>query len=464
MPEIVTQKLCVTGQVQGVGFRPFVYRLAKEFGITGWVRNCAGTVEILAQSDTNTLKRFREKLTRSAPPFAVPKLTSFVVTPELHSDTFDILDSEGQTASDIHLPADQFVCSDCLTEMQEPANRRYRYPFINCTQCGPRYTLIDRLPYDRSNTSMADFAMCTKCRNEYRDVSDRRFHAEPIACPHCGPRLVYVNGKSRIIDTESAISAAIDLLLSGGIVAVRGIGGYHLFCDACNEVAVTKLRQRKHRPHKPLAVMAPQLGDDLLDGVRIIVTPRPEQAHLLVSPKRPIVLCDKNQPSPLAENIAPRLNEVGVFLPYSPLHHLILDAFGGPLVATSGNISGEPVLTEETEAEQRLSNIADGFLHHNRDIRRPADDAVFRFSAHGMRPLRLGRGYAPLELRLIGALPKPMLAVGGHMKNTVCLAWRDRVVISPHIGDLDSPRSTRIFQQVVEDLQRVYDTEPELIV
>ena len=464
MPEVVTQKLCVTGQVQGVGFRPFVYRLAKEFGITGWVRNCAGTVEILAQSDTNTLQQFRERLTRSAPPFAVPKLTSLFLTPQFPSDTFDILDSDNQTASDVHLPVDQFVCPDCLVEMQDPGNRRYRYPFINCTQCGPRYTLIDRLPYDRSNTSMAAFAMCAECRVEYHDVSDRRFHAEPIACPRCGPGLVYVDGKSRITDTESAVTAVVNLLRGGGIVAVRGIGGYHLLCDACNELAVINLRQRKHRPHKPLAVMVPQCGDDLLDGVRAIVAAQPEHERLLVSPRRPIVLCDRNQASPLAASIAPQLNEVGVFLPYSPLHHMILDAFGGPLVATSGNISGEPVLTDESEAEQRLATIVDGFLHHNRGIRRPADDAVFQFGANRMRPLRLGRGYAPLELQLNGALAKPTLAVGGHMKNTVGLAWRDRLVISPHIGDLDSLRSTQVFQQVIEDFQRVYDVEPELIV
>lgn len=464
MREIVALRMRVAGQVQGVGFRPFVYRLACELGVTGWVRNRSGTVEILAQSDPATLNCFREHLIHSAPPLASPEFGEAVQIESVPTERFDIVDSDGMDASNVHLPVDQFTCGDCLLEMDVPDDRRYRYPFINCTQCGPRYTLIDKLPYDRRNTSMSEFGMCRECEQEYLDPADRRFHAEPIACSRCGPALTYVDQAVRITDTESALQSAVGRLRLGSIIAVRGIGGYHLLCDASDEQAVARLRRRKRRPHKPLAVMVPQAGGDLLAGVRDVAQAGAEQARYLLSPRRPIVLCGKLPSSSLAQNVASRLGEVGIFLPYSPLHHLILNDFSGPLVATSGNISGEPVLTDPEQAQARLARVADAFLHHNRDIRRPADDTVLRSSQGRMRPVRLGRGYAPVELKLAEVLPMPLLAAGGHMKNTVSLAWRDRVVISPHIGDLESPRSKEVFKQVIEDLRRVYDVEPDGLV
>jgi hydrogenase maturation protein HypF len=325
--------------------------------------------------------------------------------------------------------------------------------------------LINALPYDRVNTSMVDFTLCPDCSREYRDPADRRFHAEPIACPICGPQLSFIDTQSdRALAGDGALGAALTKLKNGAIVAVKGIGGYHLMCDARNVAAVTALRQRKFRPDKPLAVMFPLAGEDGLDRVRDFAILDSAEAELLVSPARPIVLVTRREPCDLAINIAAGLAEIGAFLPYSPLHQLLLEGFGGPLVATSGNISGEPVLTDNDEAEARLGNIADAFLHHDRPIVRPADDPVYRRIERRVRPLRLGRGCAPVELELPWWQPQPLLAVGGHMKGTVALSWDDRVVVSPHIGEMDSPRSLRVFEQVARNLQALYEVRAERIV
>jgi hydrogenase maturation protein HypF len=458
-----TWTVIIGGHVQGVGFRPFVYRIAVRLGLKGWVRNLAGRVEIVAQTDLQTLERFTEQLLRWAPPLAKPVLIETRSGRGEALTDFRIAASEVADEADIHVPPDYFACPDCQAELRDPADRRYRYPFINCTQCGPRYTLIDRLPYDRPNTSMAGFSLCAACWAEYNDPLDRRFHAEPVACPECGPWLSFVAGSQRVEGNEAALAAVIARLRDGAIIAVRGIGGYHLVCDAANEQAVICLRERKRRPHKPLAVMVPEAGEDGCEAIRDVSNAQAVELALIRDPQRPIVRCPKAASDSLAASIAPELDEVGLFLPYSPLHHLLLDDFGAPLVATSGNLSGEPVLTDPQQAETRLGHIADGFLHHNRPIRRPADDAVFRVIAGRPRPIRLGRGVAPLEVRLPQPVRWPLLAVGGHIKNTVALAWGARAVISPHIGDLDSPRSLEVFEQVIADLQRLYHVRVEAI-
>ncbi len=457
--------LLLDGRVQGVGFRPFVYRLAQWHGLKGRVQNLAGQVEIHVEGAAPALEAFEAALLQEAPPLARPRILSSTVVSKQGFAAFNIEASRGDLPARIHVPPDYFACDDCLRELRDPRDRRYRYPFINCTQCGPRYTLITRLPYDRPNTTLAGFTLCAACRAEYENPLDRRFHAEPVACPRCGPSLQYRTADGAlIVETTDALAAAVAALRSGCIVAVKGIGGYHLMCDASNETAVLRLRARKPRPHKPLAVMFPWRGVDGLDAVRESLRPDALQAQLLCDPMRPIVLVQRRSLSVLAPAIAPGLNEVGAFLPYSPLHHLLLEDFGAPLVATSANISGEPVLTDNAEVEARLPHVAESFLHHNRTIARPADDPVYRIIAGQARPLRLGRGSAPLELTLPHTLVQPLLAVGGHMKNTIALAWENRVVISPHIGDLDAPRSLAVFEQVIRDLQDLYQISAMRIV
>jgi hydrogenase maturation protein HypF len=455
----------VTGQVQGVGFRPYVYRLARQHGLRGWVKNRVGEVEIFAEGEAQVLLAFEHDLPRLAPPLARVEIAEARdATPESCAD-FQILPSVAGDKPRIYVPPDYFACDDCLRELENPADRRYRYPFINCTQCGPRYTLITRLPYDRPNTTMAEFPLCAECAAEYRDPANRRFHAQPVACPVCGPQLQWRAAGLPEQTGEAALQAAVSALAVGHLIAVKGIGGYHLLCDANNDAAIRRLRDLKPRPAKPLAVLLPRRGENGLAVARQIFDLTPEEAAALASPMRPIVLA-RQQPGQtlLSPLLAPDLNEIGVMLPYSPLHHLLLQAHGRPLVATSANVSGEPVLTENAEVEARLAHLAQGFLHHNRPIQRPADDPVLRRIAGKMRPLRLGRGNAPLELPLPARLAQPVLAVGGHLKNTVALAWEDRVVISPHIGELDAPRSQAVFEQVIGELQALYQIQARRIV
>jgi hydrogenase maturation protein HypF len=457
-------RITLAGHVQGVGFRPFVYRLAARFGITGRVQNRLGEVDIVASGPADVLRRFEAALLAEAPPLSRPVVTRVEPLQTRHGSDFRIVPSSSHAAARIFVPPDYFMCDDCRRELQDPGDRRYRYPFINCTQCGPRYTLIESLPYDRPNTGMAAFPLCADCEREYLDPANRRFHAEPVACPACGPQVVYAApGSGGETHADAALDATLAALRAGRVVAVKGIGGYHLMCDAGSVEAVAELRRRKQRPDKPLAVMFPVAGDDGLDCLRQHAIPSDAEAELLASPVRPIVLVTRRPSSTLADNVAPALREIGAFLPYSPLHQLLLEGFGGPLVATSGNISGEPVLTVNEEAAQRLQHVADAFLHHDRPIIRPADDPVFRRIGGRMRPLRLGRGCAPVELTLPWRQPVPLLAVGGHMKGALALSWDDRVVVSPHIGEMDSPRSLAVFEQLAADLQALYGVAAQKI-
>lgn len=456
-------RLVVTGRVQAVGFRPFVYRLAHAHGIRGWVCNTGGSVTIHAEGPETAVERFREGLSGEAPPLARPRIEQVVPLPAEGHDSFELRPSHDHAEAGVHVPPDQFACDDCLAEVRDPAARRYRYPFINCTQCGPRYTIIHGMPYDRPRTTMAAFELCADCHAEYTDPLDRRFHAQPLACPACGPQLIWRAGEVTLPGNEPALAACRESLAAGGIVAVRGIGGYHLICDATDAGAVDRLRRRKQRPDKPLAVMVPEHGDDGLDGARALAIVDTAAAEQLRNPMRPIVLVSPRADGVLAPGIAPGLDEVGLMLPYSPLHHLLLGDFGGPLVATSGNLSGEPVLTEPGEAEHRLGAVADAFVHHDRPIERPADDPVYRVIGRRARPLRLGRGNAPLERDLPVALATPTLAVGAFLKNTVALGWDRRAVVSPHLGDLESPRARQLLARVVADLQQLYGVQARAV-
>lgn len=448
----------LSGHVQGIGFRPFVYRIAHEYEIKGWVQNRVGQVAIHAEGDPESLQAFHYKLLHRAPLHSHPVVEQSRVIESKDYPSFTILTSSEDEREDIRMIPDLPVCEDCLNEMKDPHDRRFRYPFINCTQCGPRYTLIRKLPYDRDNTTMADFPLCEECAAEYRNPMDRRYHAEPVACAQCGPGLYFQEGDKLVTGNERSLRACVEALKAGKVIAVKGLGGYHLMADACNDEAVFAVRQRKPRPHKPLAVMMTE------KHIEKQVVVNKETRQLLENEVHPIVLMTKKHDSTLSELIAPRLNEVGVMQPYSPLHHLLMHDFDGPLVATSANISGEPVLTDNTEVVQRLSKVADAYLHHNRNIYRPADDAVYRIINNKPRIVRLGRGNAPLEFNLPFHTDKPMLAVGGHMKNTVALAWGNRIVISPHIGEMDTLRSQKIFQQVINDLQTLYHVEPQVLV
>ncbi len=456
---VCARRIVVGGRVQGVGFRPFVFRIARRHGLGGWVRNGSGQVLIHVEGRPENITQFITALTSDVPPLARPRLETSAETAVEGVRDFQIHASNGDTEADIHLPPDLFCCDDCIAEFENVAERRFCYPFTNCTQCGPRYTIIEALPYDRPNTSMTGFALCPECRREYENPLDRRFHAQPLACPVCGPKLSLHRDGAAPLEGEAALAAAIELLHEGGIVAVKGVGGYHLICDPASDAAVLRLRARKHRPHKPLAVMFPQSGSDGLAAIRECVTLDDAEAQVCVDPARPIVLARRRKDCPLSPALAPGLAELGVFLPYSPLHHLLLAEFGGPLVATSGNISGEPVITDNGEADRRLSGVADAFLHHDRPIVRPADDSVLRIIAGKPRPIRIGRGIAPLEIELPEPFTEPTLAVGGHMKGAIALGWDRRAVISPHIGELDSPRSIAVFGQVIADLQALYRVE-----
>lgn len=460
------KSITVTGRVQGVGFRPFVYRIAHENHILGWVRNTVGRVDIHAEGTAEDIEAFKLALIKQSPPLSEPHI-EYEENAELENSTgFYILRSEESGEAEIHTPPDQYLCPECEVELRDRSNRRYRYPFINCTQCGPRYTIIKAMPYDRVNTTMEPFPLCPPCREEYESPASRRFHAEPNACDDCGPQLSYYDADSRIeSDNEKALVAAVGALERGRILAVKGVGGYHLMCDAANELAVARLRKNKHRPHKPLALMVPASGDDQLEGVRELVEIENDEVALeLRRPSRPIILMKRKAQAPVCHEIAPDLDELGVMLPPSPMHVLLLEDYGKPVVATSGNISGEPVLTDDHDADARLGKIAESWLVHNREIIRPADDTVKRviFSVPCM--IRIGRGTAPIERALPAKLDHPVIAVGGHMKNTVALAWENRLVISPHIGDLSAHRSMLVFEQVIDDLQRLYQVKAESLI
>ncbi|MBK5911113.1 carbamoyltransferase HypF [Rhodothalassium salexigens] len=468
---VVARRYRVTGRVQGVGFRPFVHRLASRLRLAGWVRNDADGVAIEAQGPVAALDAFARALVAEAPPLAQPRLAG--QAPACPSSDpaadFRVLASAAGAARSAHIPPDTFACADCLAEMADPSARHHRHPFITCTQCGPRYTVIRRLPYDRARTTLAGFALCDACAADYRTPTDRRFHAEPLACPHCGPTLSFRDRTGTGGHGPRALDAAIAALAAGRIVAVKGVGGYHLMLRATDDAAVARLRAAKHRPDKPLAVMFRADGADGLDAVRrhLVIDRQGDRpvAAALAGPARPIVLLPRRASSALSPGIAPGLDEIGAFLPASPLHHLLLDALDVPLVATSGNIAGAPVLTDADEAEARLGRVADAFLHHDRPIARPADDSVLRPVAGRLRPLRLGRGLAPVEIDdLPTPLATPVLALGGQMKATLAVGWGRRLVVGPHVGDLDSVAGLDRLTALAADLPALYGVTPERLI
>jgi len=456
--ERVRSRILVRGTVQGVGFRPFVHRQATALGLAGWVINSSAGVVVEAEGDPGRIAVLVREIREGPPANAtVDSVETRTIAPRW-DDGFEIRASDAAGACTAQVLPDFATCPDCLAELFDPADRRYRYPFINCTHCGPRYSIIEDIPYDRARTSMRRFAMCSACRAEYDNPADRRFHAEPNACAECGPRITLWNASgATLCDDDDALTAAAAAMRAGSIIAMKGIGGFHLLVDARNEIAVQRLRGRKRREEKPFAVMFPSLAD-VAASCRV----RPAEEALLTAPARPIVLLRRTG-GPIAAAVAPSNPWLGALLPYTPLHHLLMRELGFPVVATSGNISDEPIVSDEGEALERLGGIADLFLVHDRPIVRPVDDSVARVVCGRELLLRRARGYAPAPIELKGAR-SGILALGGHLKGTVALTHADSAVLSQHIGDLDMIEARAAHTRAAKDLVQLYAEPPVLAV
>ncbi|MDH7485852.1 MAG: carbamoyltransferase HypF [Anaerolineae bacterium] len=500
--DLTSKRISVRGVVQGVGFRPFVYRLAHEHGLTGWVLNHSGGVEIEVEGPPAALAAFLHDLEAQAPPLARIEGLEVTEAPLAGYTAFEIRHSVAEAGRYQLISPDIATCPDCLRELFDPADRRYRYPFTNCTNCGPRFTIIADIPYDRPLTTMRDFVMCPQCQAEYDDPLDRRFHAQPNACPVCGPHLWLVPGPRFRVSgsnlepenlkpfglsapadasaealrakpgTDDVIAHAVQLLQSGAILAIKGLGGFHLACDATNEAAVRTLRERKGRPAKPLAVMMATL-----DEVRQHCQVSEEEERLLTSPQCPIVLLPWKPESSVSRLVAPRNNYLGVMLPYTPLHHVLLREAGRPLVMTSGNLSEEPIARDNDEALRRLGHLADVFLMHNRDIYARYDDSVwfvprigdgegsFRNPHSAIRipqPIRRSRGYAPFPIKLPFKM-RQILACGAELKNTFCLTREEYAFLSQHIGDLENLETLEHFESTIELYKRLFRIKPQIV-
>jgi hydrogenase maturation protein HypF len=454
-------QVTVRGLVQGVGFRPFVYRLAARHGLVGWVRNQSGEVAIAAEGDPAALRAFVDALRDEAPPLARIAAVETAPGRVTHGAAFTIIESEVQPARRQPIAPDVALCPECEAELADPRNRRHRYPFITCTTCGPRFTVIEAMPYDRARTSMRAFTQCAACLAEYTDPTDRRYHSETNSCGACGPGLWLVEpGRpGERVAGEQALRAAADRLLAGDIVALRGLGGFHLAVDATNDAAVRRLRERKSREAKPLAVMVRTVADASRLG-----SVGAEEERLLRSRERPIVLLDRRPDASLAAAVAPGLTSVGVMTAYTPLHHLLLALVDRPLVMTSGNASDEPIATGNDEALACLGTIADAFLLHDREITARYDDSVVRLIDGAPIFLRRARGYAPLPLALPVPSPVPFVAVGPHLKNTFALVQGSEAWVSQHIGDLDNLETLEHFRTALDAYSRLFHIEPELAV
>lgn len=452
---LVRYQIQVHGIVQGVGFRPFIYVLAEELGLTGWIYNHAAGVTIEIQGEETVCREFQKRLQTDRPALSRIDQVESQLIPVQRETEFVIRESRSGEKNTLVSP-DMGVCDDCLQELWDPSDRRYRYAFINCTNCGPRFTIIENLPYDRPMTTMKDFPLCSDCAREYRDPHNRRFHAQPVACPVCGPQLAFLD-KGGQAQKGDPISLAQDAIRAGRILAVKGLGGYHLVCDAKNEEAVAALRQRKYRWDKPFALMLADEG-----AVSQYCLFNLEEEELLRSQRRPIVLLRKDsKETDLAPSLAPGNGRLGVMLPYTPLHYLLMEGMDA-LVMTSGNISDEPIVFQDQEAVERLSVIADGFLTHNRPIFRRCDDSVVQWSAGGLRLVRRARGYTPEPISILDS-GRAILACGGEQKNTFCLTRSNQAFISQHIGDLQNIATLESFQREIGYFCTMFNVEPQVL-
>jgi hydrogenase maturation protein HypF len=451
-------KIAIRGVVQGVGFRPFIYRLAREEGLGGWVKNSPQGVFIEVEGPEQSLDDFLLRLPQEKPPLSFIQSLEYSVLEPVGYPAFQIRRSEDGGEKQALILPDIATCPLCQQEILSPADRRHRYPFTNCTLCGPRFSIIQALPYDRRHTTMKKFLMCERCAHEYEEPQDRRFHAQPNACPDCGPQVVFWDATGTpLAQRDSALELAAAAVRRGEILALKGIGGFQLLVDARNEEAVARLRERKRREEKPLALMCPDL-----ESARCCVQLSPLEEQVLLSPHSPILLARRREHADIAPSVAPDNPYLGVMLPYSPLHHLLMKQLGFPVVATSGNLHDEPIVTDEKEAVTTLGGIADCFFVHDRPIERYVDDSVVRLQLGRELILRRARGYAPLPVTLKEALP-PLLAVGAHLKNTVAISRGRDVILSQHIGDLETAQAFFAFRKVIQDLLRLYDVKPRAV-
>ncbi len=461
IPKYEQQRLrfAIRGAVQGVGFRPFVYRLAQDLELRGYVTNTSQGVIIEIEASQEALDMFRKRLISELPPRAFVQSCEVSQLDPVGYSVFEIRASVATGGKSAYVLPDIATCPDCLGDIRDPSNRRFRYPFTNCTNCGPRYTIIESLPYDRANTTMKKFVMCQLCREEYENPSDRRFHAQPNACPDCGPQLEWWDGGGAVqARKDEALLAAADAIKAGDIVAVKGLGGFHLMVDARNRDAIMRLRERKHRSAKPFALMFPTL-ESVEEACELSAI---EQCSL-TSVESPIVLLRRLRGAALVDpDVAPGNPYLGVMLPYTPLHHLLMQELGFPVVATSANLAEEPICTDEFEALRRLAEIADSFLVHDRPIRRHVDDSIVRIVAGREQVTRRARGYAPLPITLSHSLPSA-IAVGAQLKNSVALSLGRDVFVSQHIGDLETAEAYEAFVNVLTDLPALYDVTPEVV-
>jgi hydrogenase maturation protein HypF len=450
-------KATVHGMVQGIGFRPYVYHLAQKHQLNGFILNNSLGVEIEVEGETSVIDLFFKEIENNHLPLAQIVSIQKELLPVIEYQNFIIRESISQRQKEALIAPDVCVCEDCLAEMRDPNNRRYRYPFINCTNCGPRYTIIQDVPYDRPNTTMKTFQMCPDCEQEYQNPDNRRFHAQPNACPACGPQVQLFDPQKNLVDCPDPILKTIELLKNGSIVAIKGLGGFHLAVDATNHQAVQTLRLRKQREEKPLALMSLTL--ELIQPYAQLSN---DEATLISSPQRPIVLLSKKIPNSIAPEVAPQNSYFGVMLPYTPLHYLLLEGNFLALVMTSGNLCDEPIVIENAEAFKRLEPIADFFLIHNRDIYLRTDDSVVRQIDQHPLYIRRSRGYVPTPVFLNRNF-QPILAVGAELKNTVCLIQKNRAFLSQHIGDLKNFESFQFLHQTVTHMKRILDIQPEII-
>jgi len=457
-------KISIRGAVQGVGFRPFIYRLASALDLNGWVNNNTRGVVIEAEGEKDQLLQFMQRIKKEKPARAIFQSFKYSFLANTGYRTFEIKDSDETPDKSAWILPDIATCKECYDEIFDPANKRYLYPFTNCTNCGPRYSIILSLPYDRPNTTMKDFIMCPECRKEYNDPANRRFHAQPNACPVCGPYLQLWNESGNILcEKDQALFEAVELLKKGKIIALKGIGGFQLLVDAGNHVAVARLRRKKSRDEKPFAMMFPDINT-----IEIYCQVTPLEQKCLESPEAPILLVKRklnnnNSACEISGLVAPDNPFWGIMLPYSPLHHILMSLFKKPVVATSGNITDEPICTGNDEAQKRLSGIADYYLVHNRPIARYVDDSVVRIISKHISVMRRARGYAPLPVTLKQSLP-PVLAVGAHLKNTISFANDNNIFTSHHIGDLETTKAYEAFTRTIDDLSTMYNIKPQIIV